>query len=400
MRLIHLSDLHLGIRQFQRQTPAGMNQREADVAGVFQRTVDRIIDLAPDIVLIAGDVFHNVRPPNPSILHTFQQLARLARELPNGIIVMVAGNHDTPRAVETGCILRLFAPLGIHVVDTEPRRLHFPERDLSIFAVPDIFGVKPSFDIDESVKYNVLVAHLDMPGTYPDSGGYTEPAALNIDPADIDYAAWGYCAFGHKHVFQQVAQNACWSGAMEYTSNFIWGELGNERANKLPGKGLIEYDLDRKKRTFHKIEPARPLIDLPPITASGMTAADVDTAIGLNVRALKGGVDDKIVRQVIKEIPRHVARELDHKALRDLRRRAIQFHLDTRRPELLRALPVTGATGRRPSLMEMVQERLWSRPLSPDIDRQALVDLGMRYLQDADAREAALNTATISPEGE
>ena len=83
MRLIHLSDLHLGIRQFQRQTPAGMNQREADVAGVFQKTVDRIIDLAPDLVVIAGDVFHNVRPPNPSILHTFHQLARLARELPN-----------------------------------------------------------------------------------------------------------------------------------------------------------------------------------------------------------------------------------------------------------------------------------------------------------------------------
>ena len=30
---------------------------------------------------------------------------------------MIAGNHDTPRAAETGCILRLFAPLGIHVVD-------------------------------------------------------------------------------------------------------------------------------------------------------------------------------------------------------------------------------------------------------------------------------------------
>jgi hypothetical protein len=50
--------------------------------------------------------------------------------------------------------------------------------------------------------------------------------------------------------------------------------------------------------------------------------------------------------------------------------------------------------------MEMVQERLWSRPLSPDIDRQALVDLGMRYLQDADAREAASGTATIEAEGE
>ena len=39
MRLVHLSDLHLGYRQFQRQTAAGINQREADVAAVFRATV-------------------------------------------------------------------------------------------------------------------------------------------------------------------------------------------------------------------------------------------------------------------------------------------------------------------------------------------------------------------------
>ena len=32
MRLVHLSDLHLGYRQYQRLTPGGINQREADVA--------------------------------------------------------------------------------------------------------------------------------------------------------------------------------------------------------------------------------------------------------------------------------------------------------------------------------------------------------------------------------
>ncbi|MCC6318942.1 MAG: metallophosphoesterase [Gemmatimonadaceae bacterium] len=400
MRLIHLSDLHLGIRQFQRQTPAGMNQREADVAGVFQRTIDRIIERAPDLVVIAGDVFHNVRPPNPAILHTFQQLSRLTRALPQSIIVMVAGNHDTPRAVETGCILRLFSPLGIHVVDTEPRRLTFAERSLSVLAVPDVPGAPPAFEIDPTMSHNVLVMHGDMPGSLPNTYGYSEPAALNVAPEEVKFAQWSYCAFGHHHVFHSLAPNACYSGSLEYTSVNIWGEYHEEKAAKLPGKGFIEYDLERRKRTFHKVEPARPIIDLPVIVANGLTAADVDAAITANVKALKGGVDDRIVRQVIRDIPRHVARELDHRMLRDLRRRALHFHLDTRRPELLRALPVTGATGRRPSLIEMVQERLWSRPLAPDIERQALVDLGMRYLRDADAREEAANVAAISPEGE
>ena len=57
MRLVHLSDIHLGFKQYQRQTPAGMNQREYDVARSLQRVMDKVIELRPDLVLIAGDVF-------------------------------------------------------------------------------------------------------------------------------------------------------------------------------------------------------------------------------------------------------------------------------------------------------------------------------------------------------
>ena len=131
MRLVHLSDLHLGYRQYQRLTPGGINQREADVAAIVRAAIDASIELAPDVVLIAGDVFHTVRPTNPAILHAFVQFARLCARCRIPTIVMIAGNHDTPRSTETGGILRLFAPLGIHVVDREARRLSFPDRDLS-----------------------------------------------------------------------------------------------------------------------------------------------------------------------------------------------------------------------------------------------------------------------------
>src|ERR1041384_3677158 len=113
MRLVHLSDLHLGYRQYQRLTPPGVNQREADVAKTLAAAVDRIIELAPDAVLVAGDVFHTVRPTNQAILHAFLQFARLVRELPDAVIVMIAGNHDTPRTSETGGILPLLAQLGL-----------------------------------------------------------------------------------------------------------------------------------------------------------------------------------------------------------------------------------------------------------------------------------------------
>src|SRR6185312_12937635 len=121
MRLVHLADIHLGFRQYQRQTPGGINQREHDVALSLKRVIDLVIQLRPEVVLIAGDVFHTVRPTNPAILHAFIQFARLTKELPDTRVVMVAGNHDTPRTSETGCILGLFRPLGISVVDSEPQ---------------------------------------------------------------------------------------------------------------------------------------------------------------------------------------------------------------------------------------------------------------------------------------
>ncbi|MDQ3674602.1 MAG: metallophosphoesterase, partial [Gemmatimonadota bacterium] len=138
MRLVHLSDLHLGYRQYQRQTQLGINQREADVAASLQRVIDKVIELRPDLILIGGDVFHTVRPPNPAIVHAYLQLSRLVRMLPESTVVMVAGNHDTPLTSETRSILQLFTALGINVVEREAKRITLHEHDLSILAVPEL----------------------------------------------------------------------------------------------------------------------------------------------------------------------------------------------------------------------------------------------------------------------
>ena len=124
MRLVHLSDLHLGFRQYQRLTATGFNQREVDVARAFGNAIDRTIALAPQVVVIAGDVFHNVRPTNPAVLVAFGQFRRLREALPETKVVVVAGNHDTPRTAETGCILRLFEALDVTVVSGMPHAIH------------------------------------------------------------------------------------------------------------------------------------------------------------------------------------------------------------------------------------------------------------------------------------
>lgn len=387
MRLVHLSDLHLGFRQYQRLTPGGINQREADVARTFQLAIDRVIDLRPELVVIGGDVFHNVRPTNPAILHAFNQFSRLTRALPESTIVMVAGNHDTPRAAETGCILRLFAPLGVNVVDREAQRLSFPEHDLSILAVPDVPGGRPALVPDENARRNVLLLHGEVEGVLPPHATMVERSAVEISQEELGAARWTYVALGHYHVYRQVAPNAFYSGSIDYTSANAWGELQEERAARLPGKGFIEHDLDTGAHTFHALPPSRELVDVPTISARGLSVAEVDALIRQAVEGVRGGIDDRVVRIVVRDLPRHIARELDHKQLREFKRRALHFHLDTRRPEVARHSG-SASPGRRPSLQEVVREKLQSRLLESDIDRDALVELGLRYLREADTHTA------------
>jgi exonuclease SbcD len=383
VRLLHLSDLHLGFRQFQRTTPTGINQREWDVAQSFTRAIDRIIELRPDILLIAGDIFHTVRPTNPAILHAFAQFSRLMRELPDAIVVIVAGNHDMPRSSETLCILRLFTPLGIHVADSEARRLAFPERDLSILAVPDMPRGSVALEPDPTARFNLLVMHAEIEGAVPSLAADSDRATRQIPVAEILNPAWDYVALGHVHVYMKMGPKAFYSGSLDYTSPNVWPEVEEQRAQKLPGKGMIERDLESGKQTFHKLPVTRDFLDLPPIAGRGFSAADLDKAIADAVARAPEGIEGKVVRLVVRDIPRHIVRELDYTALREYRRLALHFDVDARRPEVVRNA-VAGGPGRRPSLADMLRESLRNRVLSSDIDRDRLVELGAHYLREAE----------------
>jgi len=384
MRLVHLSDFHLGYRQYQRLTPTGINQREADVARSFQRAVDRVIALRPDVILVAGDVFHTSRPTNAAILHAFRQFLRLRTELPQTAIVMIAGDHDTPRTSESGSIMGLFEQIGVHVAATEARRIAIPELNLAVLAVPDLLDQVPMLVPDQSAKHNVLLIHAHVKDVVPQYYSDLDRASLHVSRADLGTTRWDYVALGHYHVHRRVAENAFYSGSLDYTNLDIWYELNQEEELGLEGKGFISFDTDTGRADFQPIPRSREFIDLKPINAKGLNPAEVDAAIAKAVGKLKGGVDDKVVRLVVRDISRQVAREIDHKAVRELKRRAINFHLDTRRPETSRR-DVGGSPTRRPSVADVVREQLNTRALPSDLDRPRLVELGLKYLDEAES---------------
>lgn len=390
MKLAHLADLHLGFRQYHRQTPNGLNQREADVAAATRRAVDQVIQARPDVVVVAGDLFHSVRPTNPAILFAFQQLHRLRQALPDAPIIVIAGNHDTPRSVETGSILTLFDSLDADVVTDQARRLAYPRLGLSVLAVPHnalLAAERPALDPAGDEPYQVLTLHGEVEGIFPADRSGLEYGGAVVTRADVARGEWSYVALGHYHVQREVAPRVWYSGSLDYVSPNPWGELAEEREAGLDGKGWLLADLATGTVQRHPVPPARRLYDLPVLDAQGKTAADLDQLIAEAVAAVPGGHADQIIRQVVRNTPRHIGREINHTAVRTFKSQALHYQLDLRRPDLQRR-SASGAPGRRRTLTETVEEFLAGRPLPAGVDREALVQHG-RELMEAVEREWA-----------
>jgi DNA repair protein SbcD/Mre11 len=390
VKLAHIADPHLGIRQYHRQTSSGINQREADVARAFRLAVDGVIAAVPDAVVVAGDLFHSVRPTNAAIVFAFRQFQRLREALPDVPIVLIAGNHDTPRSVETGSILRLFEELGVDVATDQARRLVYPDLDLSILAVPHVALLSPeppTLRPEGAEKRHVLVAHFEIEGEYPFERGAAEYGGAVINRRELHLEDWTYVALGHYHTQHRVSRNAWYAGSLEYVGPNLWGERADEKDHGDHGKGWLLIDVDTGVVDRHPVSRARDVIDLDPIWAEGKSAEPVDELIVARVQAVPGGIADQIVRLRVYDIPRHVARELNHAQIRGFKAEALHFHLDLRRPELHRTVGV-GAPSRRQTLPELVTSYLAARPLPAELDRAAFVRLG-RELMDSVERDLA-----------
>lgn len=390
MKLAHLADLHLGFRQYHRQTPLGINQREADTAHAFRQAVDGVIASRPDVVVVAGDLFHSVRPTNAAIVFAFQQFQRLRAELPEAPVVLIAGNHDTPRSTETGDILRLFEELGVEVASREARRIEYPALGLSVLAVPHqalVQAERPSLRPDGSAKYQVLVAHGEVDGVFPSDRSSVEYGGAVVRPDEFGPGEWSYVAFGHYHVRTPLGPRAWYSGALEYVSSNPWGELRDEAEKGVPGKAWLLVDLDTGAAVPQPIEPARRVIDLPRIDGTGLEPEALQARIEERVAAVEGGIADQVVRLVVTGVPRHVARQLDHAALRAWKAEALHFQLDLRRPEPTRDTGV-GAPGRRLTLPELVAEYLGRRALPAGVDRGVFVREGTALVEAAELEMA------------
>jgi hypothetical protein len=169
---------------------------------------------------------------------------------------------------------------------------------------------------------------------------------------------------------------------LEYLPPNPWGQLQDEGAQHVKtkgkkerrGKGYLLVELPGAGVTFRDIVPVRRHIDLEPISGAGLNAKELDAKIAEQVAKAK--LDDQIVRLLVWDVDRAVARDLDHAAIRGYKARALNFQLDLRRPQAQRNITSVGPGTKRQTLGETVRDFLGRRPLDAELNRETFVTLG------------------------
>ena len=195
---VHAADLHLGYSQY------GLEARRQDFDTAFKEIVDKTIELKPDFMIIAGDLFHQPRPSNVTLENTIRSFKRLKDA---GILVLtVDGSHDSAPNTITGTILYPLDSAGlIHHLPRHSGACWFKPDSCYVYGIPNFHNkhkaqeALPKFIAENPPApveglFNIFVFHgaLDLPNIAPP---YIE---AELSPEEIP-DAFNYYAAGHVH---------------------------------------------------------------------------------------------------------------------------------------------------------------------------------------------------------
>lgn len=298
LTIAHISDTHLGYRSLSKDDlKTGVNQREADVYYAFAHAMKAIQEASPDIVLMTGDLFDKKVPSIWSLRRAFRAL-RTVQEMRGGKpLVLLGGNHDTPRTRESSAVFPLFEEIpGIKAVYGAPERVEIPEWDTAVMCVPAagvgrLLEENLQPEPDDRFRFNILAVHGMLQGVTPHE--YT-PFFLPMSRILDD--RWDYIALGDYHDFRKVSANAAYAGATEFTTTNIWGENRD--------KGWVWVEVEKGKPPFirhHKI-PTRRVVSLRDVDAKDFSSADEVISATLSV-AREQDIASALVRIRILNLP-------------------------------------------------------------------------------------------------
>ncbi|MCD7803033.1 MAG: exonuclease SbcCD subunit D [Clostridiales bacterium] len=276
MKLLHLSDLHLG----KRLNGCSLLEDQRDM-------LEQVLCLSEeaDAVLLAGDIYDRADPSAEAVSLFDRFLTRLSdRGKP---VCIISGNHDSPQRLSFGA--SLMGESGVHIAPVydgtvEPVILRDVWGEVAVWLLPFLkpAALRPvcpegsistcqeavawaleRMDLDPACR-NVLVAHQYVAGT-----ALCQSEELNIGGLDqVDAAlfdGFDYVALGHIHTPQQVGRE---------TVRYCGSPLKYSASEAGQTKGALLVTLEEKGKVTVEQRPIRPLHDLVCLEGSYLELTD------------------------------------------------------------------------------------------------------------------------------
>lgn len=276
MKLIHLSDLHIGKKV-----------NEYSMIDEQRYILDRILEgirlEKPQAVLISGDVYDKTTPPLEAVMLLDSFLNSLA--IDGLTVILISGNHDSAERLAFGSQRMKKSGLYIKSIfdgENEPVTLQDEYGSVNFYSVPfirisDVNRVYETEITDYTEAFalvvekmqlnrnerNVLLSHQYVAGA---SFSESESSIGGIDCISKDvYAPFDYTALGHIHRPQNIGSNRLrYCGTpLKYSAS----EIGTEKSYTVVTLG--EKKGDSKLCDIDvRIVPLVPKHDMIPIEGS------------------------------------------------------------------------------------------------------------------------------------
>ena len=230
MRIIHTADIHLGARP-----DAGFpweKDREKSIRDAFMRILQTAYDEKPDLLIIAGDLFH--KPPKNEEL---KEINRLFSLIPDTAVVLCAGNHDFINAEENYKKFKWGSNVyGLWSKNVES--ISIPEKDVRVYGC-SYYSKTEEYDLYEDAApegdetFHILVAH----------GGDEKHSPFNVDA--LKNSDFDYIALGHIHKPGSLVQDkAVYPGGPEPLDKTETGR-----------RGFVKVELEKGKKNNVRFIP-------------------------------------------------------------------------------------------------------------------------------------------------
>ena len=269
MKIMHLSDLHLGKRVNEFSMIEDQNY-------ILNEIINIIDEQKPKVIILAGDIYDKPIPPAEAVELFDDFLYKLSKR--NLYVFIISGNHDSAERIAFGS--RLFDKSGIYLspvyngkilpisVDDECGdinfymlpfikpvhiRRFFPDASISTYT-DALNTVITDMNID-STKRNILITHQFVTGS-----SRTESEDVSVGGSDnVDayiFKDFDYVALGHIHRSQ-----SCGSEYIRYCGTPLKYSFSESKDTK----SITVIDIKEKgdiKLDFIPLTPLRDMVEI------------------------------------------------------------------------------------------------------------------------------------------